>query len=178
MLKKNSKLQQIEYALLTAQQVLEETCQHAEGTEATLRSEQDAFEETMECLNDDLSRAQITLDEAKAREQETVADCQRALKVFKFKKYKEEYEDGKHGAFSKYALDVGSILKSEGQDSPKFGATHAAEVETSLNAQPRDASPLTTGLLLIAFDAAWVAGVFSVIIGETALNTSLGDAAP
>ena len=37
----------------------------------------------MECLDDGLTRAQIALDEAKAREQEAIVDCQRVLKVFK-----------------------------------------------------------------------------------------------
>jgi len=52
----------------------------------------------MECLNDDFGRAQIALDEAEAREQEVIADCQYTLKVFKFKMYKEGYEDGKREA--------------------------------------------------------------------------------
>ena len=45
-----------------------------------------------------LNRAQIAHDEAEAHEQEAIADCQRTLKVFKFKKYKEGYEDRKHRA--------------------------------------------------------------------------------
>ena len=65
----------------------------AEETEATLRSERDAFAEVRECLTDDFDRVQIALEEAEAREQEAVADCQHALKLFKFKKYKEGYED-------------------------------------------------------------------------------------
>jgi len=35
------------------------------------------------------------------------------LKVFKFKKYKEGYEDGKRGAPLKYSLDIESSLKGE-----------------------------------------------------------------
>ena len=57
--------------------------QRAEGAESTLRSEQDTFEEAMECLKDNLSLAH---DEADAREQEAIVDCQYILKVFKFKK--------------------------------------------------------------------------------------------
>ena len=113
--------------------------QHAEGVEATLRSEQDAFEETMECLNDDLSRAQIALNEAEACEQEAIADCQRVLKVFKFKKHEEGYEDGKRRASLKYSLDIGSFLNGKGQDPLEGSATHAVEVEASLNAPSRDA---------------------------------------
>jgi len=55
MLKRDSEMQQKESALLATQQDLEEMQQHAEGTEATLRSERDVFEEVRECLNDDLS---------------------------------------------------------------------------------------------------------------------------
>jgi len=42
----------------------------------------------MECLTNDLNRVQIALKEAEGRKQEAIADCQHALKVFKFKKYK------------------------------------------------------------------------------------------
>ena len=67
-----------------------------------------------ECLPHDLNRVYIALEEAKAREQEAVADCQHALKLFKFKKYKEGYEDKKRGVPPKYLLDIGSFLKGEG----------------------------------------------------------------
>ena len=77
----------------------------------------------MKCLNNDLGRTQITLDEAKAREKEAIADCQRTMKVFKFKNYKEGYEDGKRGASPKFPLDIGSFLKGEGQDPLEGGAT-------------------------------------------------------
>ena len=95
MLNRNSELQQKKSALLAAQQELEEMHQRAEEAEATLRSERDAFEKATECLNDELTRAQIAQDEADEREQQAIADCERVLKVFKFKKYKEGYEDGK-----------------------------------------------------------------------------------
>ena len=71
--------------------------QRAEGEETTLGSERDAFEEAMEYLKDDFSRAQIAHDEAKAHELEARADCQRTLKVFKFKKYKEGTKTGSAG---------------------------------------------------------------------------------
>jgi len=76
MLKRDSELQQKEFALLKARQDLEEMWLRAE---AALRLERDAFEEARECLNDDLNRVQIALEEAEAREQETVTDCQHAL---------------------------------------------------------------------------------------------------
>ena len=78
-----------------------------------MRSEQEAFEKIMEYLKDDLSQAQITHDEAEAHEQEAIADCQHALKVFKFQKDKEGYEDGKCGAPPRYSLDIGSSLEGE-----------------------------------------------------------------
>ena len=65
----------------------------------------------MECLKDNLSRAQIAHDEAETREQEAITDCQCTLKMFKFEKYKEGYEDGKRGAPPRYSLDIGSFLK-------------------------------------------------------------------
>ena len=65
---KGSELQQKEFALLAAQRALEEMCQRAEGAKATLWFERDAFEEAMECLNGDLSSAQIAHDEAETRE--------------------------------------------------------------------------------------------------------------
>ena len=57
----------------------------------------EAFEKARKCLNDDLNWVQIALEEAEAREHEAVADCQYALKMFKFKRYKVEYADGKRG---------------------------------------------------------------------------------
>ena len=53
---KDSELHQRECALLAAQHALEEVRQRPNGIEATQRSVPD-FEEMMECLNDDLSRA-------------------------------------------------------------------------------------------------------------------------
>ena len=94
---KDSELHQRKSALLAAQQALEEARQRADGAKASLRSERDTFEEVMECLTDDLGRAQIAFDEAEAREHVIIAECQCMLKVFKFKKYKEGYEDGKCG---------------------------------------------------------------------------------
>ena len=70
-----------------------------------MRSEWNAFEEAKECLSDDLNQALIALGEAEAREQEVIADCQHVLKVFKFKKYKEGYEDGKCGVSPRYPFE-------------------------------------------------------------------------
>jgi len=38
------------------------------------------------------------------------------------KKYKEGYEEGKRGVSPKYSLEIGSFLKSEGQDLPESSA--------------------------------------------------------
>ena len=87
-LKRDSELQQRESALLEARQDLEGMRLRAEEAGVALRSDQDAFEKVRECLIVDLNRVQIALEEAEAREQEAVTDCQHALKVIKFKKYK------------------------------------------------------------------------------------------
>ena len=71
-----------------------------------------------ECLINDLNWMQIVLKKAEACEQEAVADCQHELKVFKFKKYKKGYEDGKHGVSPRYSLDVESFLRGEGRNPP------------------------------------------------------------
>ena len=100
-------------------------------------------------------------------EQDAIADCQRTLKVFKFKKYIKGYEDGKRRASPKHSLDIGSFLKGEGYDPLEGGATHATEVEASLNAPSRNVVPPISGLLLTAFDAERVADVSSVMVGVT-----------
>jgi len=118
MLEKDSELQQRGFVLLATQQTLEEMRQRVEWAEATLRSKRDTFEEMMEYLKDDLSRVQIAHDEAEAKvhKQEAIADCQHALKVFKFKTYTEGYEEGKRGEPLKYSLDIGSSPNGGSQD--------------------------------------------------------------
>jgi len=108
-----------------------------------------------------LNRVQIAFKEAEAREHKAVVDCQHELKVFKFKKYKEEYEDGKRGVSPRYLLDIESFLRGEGHDPPKSSAAHAAEVETSLNAPSSDATPLTSSSLSTAASARRVASASS-----------------
>ena len=63
--------------------------------------------------------------------------------MFKFKKYKKGYEDGKRGASPKYSLDIRSFLRGEVQDPPEGSATHATGVEATQNPPSRDAAPLT-----------------------------------
>jgi len=79
-----------------------------------LRSEKDTFEEVREFLTDDLNQVQIALEKAEAHEQEAIADCQHVLEVFKFKKYKEGYEEANRGVSLRYTLEIGSFLRSEG----------------------------------------------------------------
>jgi len=149
-----------------------------EEAEAALRSERDVFEEVRECLTDYLNWVQIALEEAKVRKQEAVTDCQHVLKVFKFKKYIEGYEDGKCGASLRCSLDIGSFLRGEGWDPLESNVAHAGEVETSLHAPSSDATPLTSSSLLIALDARRVAGASSVTVGETSPNTPSNDVVP
>jgi len=52
------------------------------------------------------------------------------LKVFKFKKYKEGYEDGKQGVSPRYPLEIGSFLRSEGQDPLESSIAPATVEET------------------------------------------------
>ena len=66
-----------------------------------------------------MNRVQIAFKEVEAREQEAITDCQHALKVFKFKKYKEGYKNGERGVSPRYPLEIGSFLRSEGQDPPE-----------------------------------------------------------
>ena len=133
MLKRYFELHQKKSVLLKARQDLEGILVREEEAEAALRLERDAFNKVRECLINDLNWVQIVLEKAEACEQEAVADCQHALKVFKFKKYKERYEDVKCGVSLRYSLDIGYFLKGEGQDPPESSATPAAKVETSLN---------------------------------------------
>jgi len=67
-LKRDSELQQEEFALLEARQDLEGVRLCAEKAEVALRSERDTFEEVRECLSDCLNRVLMTLEEAEARE--------------------------------------------------------------------------------------------------------------
>jgi len=78
----------------------------------------------------------------------------------------------------KYSLDIGSFLKGEGQDPLEGDATHAVEMEASQNALSRNAITLILGLLPIAFDAEQVTDIFSVVIGDTSLNTSPSNTVP
>ena len=100
--------------------------------------------------------------------------------MFKFKKYREGYEDGKHGVSLKYSLDIGSFLRGEGQDPSEGSATYAAGVEASQNPPSRDAAPLTSGLLPTALDTKQVADISSVGVGvgETSPNVLSSDAVP
>jgi len=100
------------------------------------------------------------------------------LKVFKFKKYKEGYEDGKYGESPRYLLDIGSFLRGEGRGPPENSAAHAVEMETFLNAPSSNTTPLTSSSLQIALDAGLVIGASSASAGETSSNIPSRDATP
>ena len=68
MQRRNSKLQQKEFALQKTRQELDEMGQRAEGAEATLELERAAFNEVRACLEDNLNRALVAQDEAEACE--------------------------------------------------------------------------------------------------------------
>ena len=144
-------------------------------------SKRDVFEETVEHLKDDLSRAQIAHDKAEAREQEAKVDCQRALKVFKFKKYnkkyKEGYKDEKRGAPPKYSLDIGSSLKGGSRAPLGGGATHAAELEAPQDPPCKDATSLTSAPVSIASDAERVVDVSFAMVVESSPNALSVDVA-
>jgi len=142
MLKWDSELQQKEFVLQTAQQELKEMRQRAERAEAILRSEHNAFEEKMECLEDNLSRALIAQDEAKVCERKAIDHCQRAVKIFKFKKYKEGYEDAKRGASSRFSLEIGAFLRSHDQETPEGSGVPATVDVTSPSVPSSISMPL------------------------------------
>jgi len=79
-------------------------CVSMPEAEATLESERVAFDATKACLEDDLNRTLVAQDEAESREREAIDHCQRALKVFKYKKYKDRYENWKRSASPRYPL--------------------------------------------------------------------------
>ena len=114
---------------------------------------------------------QIALEEAEAREHKAIANCQHALKVFKFKKYKEGYEDRKRGVSPRYSLEIGCFLRSKGQDPPESSAAPATMVETSLNAPSSNAAPLTTSSLPTTPNAGWVTRALPAIVEEASLNS-------
>ena len=93
---KDSELQK-ESELRSTRGELEEGCQHIEVAEATLGSERTTFENAKERFEDDLNQALTAKDAVEARVRVVTDQCQWEMKVFKFKKYKNEYEDGKRG---------------------------------------------------------------------------------
>ena len=112
------------------------------------------------------------------REQEVVADCQYVLRVLKFKKYKEGYEDRMRRASLRYSFDIGSFLMGDGQDPPEISAAHASEVETHLNASSIDIAPLAPSSLSTALDAGQVVGASSILVGKSSPNISSSDTVP
>ena len=172
-MQKDSKLQQKESALLEVWQDLERMRVRVEEAEAALRSERNAFEEVRECISDDLNRVQIAHEEAETREWKAVDDCQHALKVFKFKKYKKGYEDGKHGVSQRYSLEIESL----GVKLMILLKAALRLLPWSLNAPSSDVAPLTSSSLRTAPDAEREAGSSPATV-ETSLNTPSSEVAP
>ena len=81
------------------------------------------------------------------------------MKVFKFKKYKEGYEDERHGVSLRYPLEIGSFLRSEDQDPPESSTAPAAVEETFLNALSSCVAFMTISSPPTAIDAGRVAQV-------------------
>jgi len=82
---KDSKLQQ-EAVLQSIQRELEEMSHRAEMAEATLGSERTAFGVAKESFESDLNQTLTAKDAAEACVQQIIDQCQREMKVFKFKK--------------------------------------------------------------------------------------------
>ena len=93
--RKDSELQQKETELQATQRKLVEVRERADMTEATLGSERIAFGKAKGSLEDDLDQALIAKDTVEAHTKTKTDQCQWEMKVFKFKKYNDGYEDGK-----------------------------------------------------------------------------------
>jgi len=63
------------------------------------------------------------------------------LKVFKFKKYKDGYEDRKRGASLRYPLEIGSFPESQGQGPLESSVSPAIVAETSPSVPSSDVAP-------------------------------------
>ena len=110
---KDSESQQKEEELQSIQRELEKM-HDAEMVEATLGSERTAFGVAKESLESDLDQALTAKDATKAHIQQIIDQCQREIKVFKFKKYKDRYEDGKRGSIPRYPLEIDAFFESQG----------------------------------------------------------------
>ena len=90
---------------------LKKARQCAEVAEATLESERVAFEEE-ECFEDDLDQVQAATDATEARVRTVMDQCQWKM-VFKFKKCKDEYEDGMLGTALRYPLEIEAFFANQ-----------------------------------------------------------------
>ena len=95
-----------------------------------------------------MDQALTAKDAAEARVRAVIDQCQWEMKVFKFKKYKDRYKDGKRGAALRYPLTLEAFLESQGLEQPAKPDASAVKAGTSLSAPfSSDALP-TTGLPL------------------------------
>ena len=86
----------------------------------------------------------ITQDAAEAQDHATIDRYQKAVKIFKFKKYKEGSEDGKWDASPRYPLEFGAFLKSQGLELPEGSVVPATTAETSSGVSSCVFAPLAT----------------------------------
>jgi len=75
-----------------------------------------------------------------------MSQCQWELKVFKFKKYRNGYEDGKRRVAPIYPLEVEAFLASQGVSGALEHESPIAEMGASLRALLSDIALLMTGL--------------------------------
>jgi len=75
-----------------------------------------------------------------------IDQCQREMKIFKIKKYKDGYENIKRGAAPKYPLEVEAFLASHGIGGALAHGSHAAETRAFPRALSSDVAFPVTGL--------------------------------
>jgi len=106
-----------------------------------LGSERIAFKEAKGSLEDDLDQALIAKDTVEAHTKTKTDQCQWEMKVFKFKKYNDGYEDGKRGAAPRYLLEVEAFFESRGLRRPAERGASAVEARISLIAPSGNTAP-------------------------------------
>jgi len=104
-------------------------------------SKRTAFEEAKGSLEDDLDQALIAKDTAEAHTKTITDQCQWEMKVFKFKKYNDGYEDEKRGAALRYLLEVEAFFKSQGLRCPAERGALVVEARISLGAPSGNIAP-------------------------------------
>jgi len=68
------------------------------------------------------------------------------MKIFKFKKHKDGYEDGTRGTTPRYPLEIKAFFDNQVLGRPAECSTSAMDAGTSLSTPSSSAAPLTMGL--------------------------------